>query len=621
VRCRISTMDGIIPLTLPRYEHPYKTEIQQSTYPRAAYISKAPIPYTPPTEKPAVLVDTEDAVRDMLVELKRATEIAVDLEHHDAHSYIGIVCLMQISTRDQDWIVDTLKPWREKLQILNEVFTDPKIIKVFHGSHEDMIWLQRDLGLYVVGLFDTYYACVALNFEGRSLKYLLKRFADFDAQKKFQTADWRVRPLPSHLVDYARSDTHYLLYIYDNLRNMLLEASTPDNNLMDHVCAESKKEALQRYERPVYDKETGLGPNGWYNALMRRSLKFDASQLAVYRALHQWRDHLAREQDEGTSSIMTAAQLFAISEAMPMSVPSLMGSICPITKAISDNARQLVQIIKEAKDTGPAGASVVEILRRCAEKAEADGIYRPNFSRGPRPTQSFGVGAIVNRLLNEKEQMPVVGRSRGSTLWGSVLSATATAEPALPDVAIDALRMVLPLPAKNDLSFVNSSSAISSKSMPFAATAQAPATNSTPVAAEPKDDVFVIKDLPRQQKQNTDDVPSLGSGALDGGRHSSLVTAAQIDVEIKAQQKTERRRLKKEQRVAAEQAKTEALDAVVPFDYANAESVLHARPDAEDKDAKTKKRPFDPNQKALDTSTGLKRVRKEESGKSFTFKK
>ena len=66
----------------------------------------------------------------MLAELKNAREIAVDLEHHDTHSYIGLVSLMQISTRDKDWVVDTLKPWREDLQVLNEVFTDPKILKV-----------------------------------------------------------------------------------------------------------------------------------------------------------------------------------------------------------------------------------------------------------------------------------------------------------------------------------------------------------------------------------------------------------------------------------------------------------------------------------------------------------
>lgn len=65
--------------------------------------------------------------------------------------------------------------------------------QVFHGAHMDMHWLQRDLGLYVNGLFDTYFACAALGYPQRSLAYLLKRFADFDADKKYQMADWRIR--------------------------------------------------------------------------------------------------------------------------------------------------------------------------------------------------------------------------------------------------------------------------------------------------------------------------------------------------------------------------------------------------------------------------------------------
>jgi exosome complex exonuclease RRP6 len=36
---------------------------------------------------------------------------------------------MQISTREEDWIIDTLA-LREELEVLNEVFTDSKIIKV-----------------------------------------------------------------------------------------------------------------------------------------------------------------------------------------------------------------------------------------------------------------------------------------------------------------------------------------------------------------------------------------------------------------------------------------------------------------------------------------------------------
>jgi len=129
----------------------------------------------------------------MLEELKKATEIAIDLEHHDFRSYAGLLSLMQISTREKDWIVDTLVPWRHKLEVLNEVFADPKILKVLHGAFMDIIWLQRDLGLYVVGLFDTHHASDVLLYSGRSLAFLLKKFVDFDADKKYQLADWRIR--------------------------------------------------------------------------------------------------------------------------------------------------------------------------------------------------------------------------------------------------------------------------------------------------------------------------------------------------------------------------------------------------------------------------------------------
>lgn len=57
----------------------------------------------------------------------------------------------------------------------------------------DMMWLQRDLGLYVVGLFDTFHAAKALGYQKRSLAALLAKFANFNADKKYQMADWRIR--------------------------------------------------------------------------------------------------------------------------------------------------------------------------------------------------------------------------------------------------------------------------------------------------------------------------------------------------------------------------------------------------------------------------------------------
>lgn len=102
-------------------------------YPERVYQTAEPIPYQPVETTAATFVDTYEGVLEMLEELKKAREIAVDLEHHDYRTYVGLVSLMQVSTREKDWIVDTLQPWRHKLEVLNEVFADPSILKVNLG--------------------------------------------------------------------------------------------------------------------------------------------------------------------------------------------------------------------------------------------------------------------------------------------------------------------------------------------------------------------------------------------------------------------------------------------------------------------------------------------------------
>ncbi len=113
-----------------RYKHPYETEILNLQYPEQVFQTREPIKYQPIESTTATYVDTYEGVLEMLEELKGATEIAIDTEHHDFRTYSGLLSLMQISTREKDWIIDILKPWRHKLEVLNEVFADPKIVKV-----------------------------------------------------------------------------------------------------------------------------------------------------------------------------------------------------------------------------------------------------------------------------------------------------------------------------------------------------------------------------------------------------------------------------------------------------------------------------------------------------------
>lgn len=63
----------------------------------------------------------------MAEQLGTAQEVAVDLEHHSFRTFQGITCLMQLSDRSSDFLVDVLKLRRHIGQILAPLFADPMV--------------------------------------------------------------------------------------------------------------------------------------------------------------------------------------------------------------------------------------------------------------------------------------------------------------------------------------------------------------------------------------------------------------------------------------------------------------------------------------------------------------
>ena len=48
---------------------------------------------------------------------------------------------------------------------LREIFLNPTVLKIFHGSNSDIQWLKFGYGIYVVNAFDTGVAYSILNEE------------------------------------------------------------------------------------------------------------------------------------------------------------------------------------------------------------------------------------------------------------------------------------------------------------------------------------------------------------------------------------------------------------------------------------------------------------------------
>ncbi|KAG0549595.1 hypothetical protein BDA96_01G268200 [Sorghum bicolor] len=130
--------------------------------------------------------------------------------------------------------------------------------------------------------------------ERNSLEHLLLHFCGVTAKKEYQNADWRSRPLPDEMIKYAREDTHYLLYIYsyDLMRQRLQRESTFENDLLLEVHKRSNEICLQFYEKEL------LTDTSYLHIYGLQEHELDAKQLAVVAALHEWRDSIARQEDE-----------------------------------------------------------------------------------------------------------------------------------------------------------------------------------------------------------------------------------------------------------------------------------------------------------------------------------
>lgn len=398
------------------YAQPYEYEIDHQEHNESVLVKAEPIASKPWNGTGAIWVDTVESMMSMMADLKKNREIAVDLEHHDYRSYYGIVCLMQISTRETDYLVDTIV-LREDLKVLNEVFTDPKILKVLHGAFMDIIWLQRDLGIYVVNLFDTYHASRAIGLPRFSLAYLLEKYSNFKTSKKYQLADWRLRPLSKSMVAYARADTHFLLNIYDQLRNKLVE-----ENKLAGVLFESRNVAKRRFEYTQYRPKISM------SSVYSSAEKIDAWRTLIYqynippakeellKRLYDWRDMIARRDDESSRYVMPNQLLVSLVEYGPVESSGVLSVSNILTDHVRSNCRELANLIKKTLES-PHSDILKSYSGQNSTTNKQDVLH---ILTVPQIQQEV---SLFNNFLDRfKQKIGDKSEGQGPILFGSILS-------------------------------------------------------------------------------------------------------------------------------------------------------------------------------------------------------
>lgn len=346
------------------------------------FVDKEPgdvVPQKPPSieSTPFKLVEEVKDLKELAAKLRSVNEFAVDLEHNQYRSFQGLTCLMQISTRTEDFVVDTLKLRVHIGPHLREVFKDPSKRKVMHGADRDILWLQRDFGIYICNLFDTGQASKVLKLERNSLEYLLHHFCEVTANKEYQNADWRLRPLPEEMIRYAREDTHYLLYVYDSMRiNLFSLPKMPESS--DTPLAEVYKRSYDVCTQ-LYEKEL-LTENSYLHIYGLQGADFNAQQLAIVSGLCEWRDIVARAEDESTGYVLPNKSVLEIAKQMPFTPSKLRRLVKSKHPYVEHNLDTVVSIIRHSVQNAPAfeaAAQQLKVPATAATVATASDVVLP----------------------------------------------------------------------------------------------------------------------------------------------------------------------------------------------------------------------------------------------------
>ena len=153
-----------------------------------------------------ILVTDSRHLAEVCRTLLQATRIAVDTEADSMHHYPEKVCLVQIATPEQAYLIDPLAI--HDLSALAPVLAAKGIQKLLHGADYDVRGMNRDYGMVFNNLFDTHLAARVLGLERVGLAGLLEDVLEIDIpkDKRIQRADWSIRPLNDDALSYAVGD-------------------------------------------------------------------------------------------------------------------------------------------------------------------------------------------------------------------------------------------------------------------------------------------------------------------------------------------------------------------------------------------------------------------------------
>src|SRR5829696_6240154 len=240
------------------------------------------------------VIKTADDFRKAIEALATQPVVGLDTETTDLDPFNSRLRLIQLATPERVFIVDFdhfangNTAHSEALAPLRRLLTAPRPIKIAHNAKFDAKFIKHNLGVDLVGLFDTLLASQLVGAgdieERHGLETVASRYLNEAVDKSERLSNWNFE-LSEAQLDYAARDAAILVPLREKLIERLKSGSLVK-------CAQLEFECVM----PVVDIELA----GFY---MHKERWLEQLSIVEKRAIElagQLQDVLAEESSQGT---------------------------------------------------------------------------------------------------------------------------------------------------------------------------------------------------------------------------------------------------------------------------------------------------------------------------------
>jgi ribonuclease D len=255
----------------------------------------------------AIWIDRDEQLPALARELESQPWIGVDTEFLRERTFFPRLCLLQLSSADRIWCIDTLQV---RLAALVPVLTAPAADKIIHAARQDLEAFYLTTRRVLSPVFDTQIAAGCIGMKPQiGYAELAQVLLGVTLTKGQTRTDWSKRPLSAEQLAYAADDVRHLGAIAARLRARLRELDR------EHWVLEDCR-ALEQTD--LYEPDPS---QAWQR--LRGLQQLPPRPRARAKAIAVWREQAARERDLPRSWILPDAAIFDLAQANPANVTAL----------------------------------------------------------------------------------------------------------------------------------------------------------------------------------------------------------------------------------------------------------------------------------------------------------